>query len=60
MKNPKSLTREQKECVRSHYLNPNKWSLVEEMEFYLKIINKDTGKIKFIDKFKKEKPIWKK
>lgn len=54
------LTKEQRECVRSHYLNPNKWELVEEMEFYLKIVNKDTGKIKFVDKFKKEKPLWKK
>lgn len=54
------LTKEQRECARSHYLNPNKWELVEEMEFYLKIVNKETGKIRFIDKFKKEKPLWKK
>ena len=50
MKQPKALTREQKEIVSPHYLNAKNWMLVEEMEFYLKIINKDTGKTRMIDK----------
>lgn len=54
MKNPKRLTRIQKECVSAHYLQVEKWMLVEETEFYLKIINKETGKIKSIDKFRRK------
>lgn len=51
MKQPKKLTRQQKEILTSHSLNANDWMLVEEMEFYLKIIHKSTGKTKMIDKF---------
>lgn len=53
MKNPKRLTRQQKECLSAHYLNANNWMLIEETEFYLKIINKETGKTKMVDKFRK-------
>ena len=53
MKQPKKLTREQKQCVSAHHLNPNNWALVAETEFYLKIINKDTGKTKMVDKFRR-------
>ena len=53
MKQPKALTREQKEVVSSHGLPAKNYMLVEEMEFYLKLIHKDTEKIKIIDKFKR-------
>ena len=43
MKQPKKLTREQKECLSAHYLNCKDWMLVEETEFYYRIINKNTG-----------------
>lgn len=45
MKQPKKLTREQKECLSAHYLNCKDWMLVEETEFYYRIINKNTGVI---------------
>lgn len=54
MKRPKRLTLEQKKCVSAHYLNANDWSLLAETEFYYKIINKKTGAVKSIDKFRKE------
>lgn len=43
MKQPKKLTREQKECLSAHYLNCKDWMLVEETEFYYRIINKNTS-----------------
>ena len=55
MKNPKKLTRTQKEMVSAHGLNAEHWSLVQEMEFYLRIINKQTGQTRMIDKFRKSK-----
>lgn len=33
MKQPKKLTREQKEIVAGHYLNPKDWAFVEETDF---------------------------
>lgn len=55
MKQPKRLTREQKCRVSAHYLNPKDWMLVEETEFYYRIINKKTGAIKSVDKFRKRR-----
>lgn len=55
MKRPKSLTREQKECLSAHRLMPDDWQLLEETEFYLKIINKRTQRTKMVDKFLREK-----
>lgn len=55
MKQPKALTREQKEVVSSHNWPAKDYMLVEETEFYYKLIHKDTGKIKIIDKFKRGK-----
>lgn len=55
MKQPKRLTRSQKECLSAHYLNAENWMLVEETDFYLKIINKQTRKIRSVDKFKRPK-----
>lgn len=51
MKQPKRLTREQKQVVSAHRLNPNNWMLVEETDFYYKLINKETGRKKSVDKF---------
>ena len=53
MKQPKKLTRSQKEAVSAAYLNASEWMLVEEKEFYLKLINKVTNKRKIVDKFKR-------
>lgn len=55
MKNPKKLTRMQKEIVSSHGLIAKNWALVEETEFYLKIINKDSGKTRMVDKFRRKR-----
>lgn len=58
MKQPKKLTRQQKECLSAHHLNAENWALVQETDFYLKIINKRiinkrTGNIKNVDKFRR-------
>ena len=55
MKQPKKLTRKQKECVSAHYLNPDDWVFLEEAEFYYIIMRKDSGQKKWIDKFRREK-----
>ena len=51
MKKNKKWTREQKECLSAHYLSIKHWSLLEETEFYLKIINNETKRTKMVDKF---------
>lgn len=53
MKQPKKLTRDQKCCLSAHYLNWKEWMLVEETEFYYRIINKKTGAVKSVDKFRR-------
>lgn len=53
MKQPKKLTREQKQIVSNHCLNPSNWMLVKESDFYLKIIHKESNNIRTIDKFAK-------
>ena len=50
MKQPKKLTRKQKECLSAHHLNAKNWMLLKETEFYLYIINKTTGKKRTVDK----------
>lgn len=55
MKQPKRLTKTQKECLTAHHLNAKKWALIEETDFYLKIINKQTGTRKTLDKFRRVK-----
>ena len=50
MKQPKKLTKEQKQAVSAYHLNAKNWMLLEEIGEYLKIINKDTGKTKIIDR----------
>lgn len=51
MKQPKRLTRNQKECVSAHHLKVSDWMLVMETEFYLYLINKEGTKTKRVDKF---------
>lgn len=53
MKQPKSLTREQKSCAMAHGLNPQDWALIDETEFCFRIIHKEKGTIKLIDKFRR-------
>lgn len=55
VKRGRRLTRDEKEVVSSHGYNPNDWMLAEEMEFYLKLVHKETKQIKIIDKFKRGK-----
>lgn len=55
MKQPKKLTRTQKEIVSNHGLRPDEWSLVEETEFYYKLMNKETGIVKSVDKFRRKR-----
>lgn len=55
MKRPKRITRNQKEILSANRLKADNWSLVEETEFYLKIINKESGKIRMIDKFRRKR-----
>lgn len=55
MKRGRRLTRNEKEVVSSHMLNPNDWMLAEEFNFHLKLIHKETKQIKIIDKFKRGK-----
>lgn len=53
MKQPKRLTRKQKECLTVHCLNWNDWMLVEETDFCYRVINKKTGAVKSVDKFRR-------
>lgn len=58
MKRAKRLTRNQKECLSAHHLNADKWRLVEELDFYIKVINVETGQTKMLDKFRRDKRIY--
>lgn len=51
MKQPKKLTREQKIAVSASGLNSDNWMLIEQSEFYLKIIHKSSGKIGRVDRY---------
>lgn len=55
MKQPKKLTRTQKEIVSNHGLNADEWALIEETDFYYKLINKTSGVRKSVDKFRRKK-----
>lgn len=54
IKQPKKLTREQKEIVANNNLIAKEWMFADDLGSYLKIIHKITGKIKLIDKHKKK------
>lgn len=51
MKNPKRLTLEQKKAVSAAGFNAENWLLVEQTEFYLKIIHKTSGKTRRVDRY---------
>ena len=51
MKQPKKLTREQKIAADAAGLNAENWMLIEQTEFYLKIIHKSSGKMRRIDRY---------
>lgn len=54
MKQPKKLTREQKQIVSGHGLVANNWMFVENVtESHIKVINKASGNIKILDIYKK-------
>jgi hypothetical protein len=35
-------------------MNADDWLLLEEMEFYIRFINKATGKVRYVDKLRFE------
>lgn len=51
MKQPRKLTREQKIAATAYGLRAENWMLVEQTEFYLKIIHKASGKARRIDRY---------
>lgn len=51
MKQPKKLTRQQKEAVSAAGLVWQNWSLVRETDFYLYIVNRQTGTERRIDRY---------
>lgn len=56
MKQAKKLTREQKEIVAGHNLNPKDYSFIEETDLAIVVCQKDRPEIKRrLDKFKKLK-----
>ena len=54
MKQPKKLTRNQKEIVFNNHLDPKEYALVEEREFYIRIMHRESGRCKTITKFTKK------
>lgn len=56
MKQPKRITRKNKEVLTSHGLNPNDWMILTESEFYLTLVSKENkNKRRTIDKFIRRK-----
>ena len=51
MKQAKKPTRSQKEVISSYGLIASQWAVIEETDFYLKLINKENGQKKNIDRF---------
>ena len=54
-KRPRKPIRWQKECISAHNLQVKKWLVYGETDFYLKIVNVDTGSKTSIDKFRRER-----
>lgn len=50
MKQPKRLTRSQKQMVSEHRLNPVNWMVVEDSKEYLVLCHKKTKTVKRIRK----------
>lgn len=56
MKQPKKLTRNQKENLTAYGLNPNDYMFLEDIsDSYYKVIHKQDGKKKVIDKYAKKR-----
>ena len=55
MKNPSRLTFSQKIVVGNNGLNCAEWALIKDLGADLRIINKETGEIRLVNKFKKRK-----
>lgn len=55
MKQPKRLTRWQKECLSAYHFNVEDWALLKETESHLHIINKVTGQQESVDKCERER-----
>ena len=51
MEQAKKPTRRQKEGISAHGLIASQWAVSEETDFYLKLINKENGQKKSIDRF---------
>lgn len=51
MKQPKKLTRTQKEIVHSQGYNVDEWMVRRETEFHLFLVHKDTGRRITIDNY---------
>ena len=49
LKRPKKLSRRQRELCSFNFMNADDWLLLEEMEFYIRFINKATGKVRYVD-----------
>lgn len=54
LKRPKKLSRRQRELCSFNFMNADDWLLLEEMEFYIRFINKNTGKVRYVDKLRFE------
>lgn len=55
MKQPRKLTRNEKESVLAQGLNPDKYMVQETTDFYLKIIHKESGEVKRVDRYARMK-----
>jgi len=55
MKQAKKPTREQKEILSNNYLNWKEWAVIKDGDFRLTVIHKETGRVKYIDKFARRK-----
>lgn len=55
MKQPKRLTREQKEAVFASGYLPDNWMLEKKTEFYLHIIHKISGARRTVDRYARQK-----
>lgn len=51
MKQPKKLTRTQKEIIRSHGLNEKDYMVQKESDFYLVLKHRTNGTLKRIDNY---------
>lgn len=53
MKRAKAIPWKFKAVLSAYYLNPAQWLLVDEWDFYIKIMRKDNPKkIRFLDKYR--------